>query len=136
MTQTATLARLDYGTADAARAAIASLISTASATAPVPGPAHPAAQGATATETAVEDRAQAASIDGHQPGAGTPDRAVTAAGAAPAASQQDDDQDPGDRDAELGRAQVIVAAAGAPGHVPSQITLAEKLRGEGHKVAG
>ena len=46
MTQTATLARLDYGTADAAHAAIASLISSTPAAAPGPDPAHPAARDA------------------------------------------------------------------------------------------
>jgi len=136
MTQAATLARLDYGTADAARAAITSLISAAPATAPVPGPAHLAAQDATATETAVQDRIHAASLNGHRPGAGTPDRAVTAAGAAPAAGQQDDDQDPGDRDAELvAAARRIVVGSRHAGTRLSQIALAEKLRSEGHKVA-
>ena len=66
MTQTATLARLDYGTADAAHAAIASLISSTPAAAPVPDPAHPAARDATATEIAVEDRTPSASLNGHR----------------------------------------------------------------------
>jgi hypothetical protein len=136
MTQTATLARLDYGTAEAARAAIDGLISAAPATAPVPDPAHPAAQDATATETAVEDRAHAVSLNGHRPGGGTPARAVTVAGAAPAASQQKDDPDPGDRDAELvAAARRIVAGTTRDGTRLSQIALAEKLRSEGHKVA-
>ena len=130
MTQTATLARLDYSTADAARAAIASLIPAAPATAPVPDPAHLAEQDATA------DRTQAASLNGHRPGAPTPDRAVTAAEAAPAASQPDDDQDPGDRDAELvAAARRIVAGSRHAGARLSQIALAEKLRSGGHKVA-
>jgi hypothetical protein len=134
MTQTATLARLDYGTADAARAAIDGLISAAPATAPVP--AHPAAQDATATETAVEDRTHAASLNGHRPGGGTSARAVTVAGATPAASQQEDDPDPGDRDAELvAAARRIVAGTTRDGTRLSQIALAEKLRCEGHKVA-
>ena len=130
MTQTATLARLDYGTADAARAAIASLIPAAPATAPVPGPAHLAAQDATA------DRTQAASLNGHRPGAATPDRAVTAAEAEPETSRLDDDPDPGDRDAELvAAARRIVASSRQAGARLSQIALAEKLRSEGHKVA-
>jgi len=101
MTQTATLARLDYGTADAAGAAIDGLISAAPAMAPVPDPAHPAAQDATAAEAAVEDRAHAVSLNGHRPGGGTSARSVTVAGATPAAGQQEDEPDPGDRDAEL-----------------------------------
>src|SRR5580692_8353790 len=63
MTQTATLALLDYGTADAAQAAIARLISAAP---PVPDPAHPAMRDATAAEIAVEDRTHAASPNGHR----------------------------------------------------------------------
>ena len=136
MTQTATLARLDYGTADAARSAIASLISVTPAPAPVPDPAHPAAQDATATEIAVDDRTHAASLNGQRLSEGTPARAVTAAGAEPETSQQDDDPDPGDRDAELvAAARRIVADTRRTGTRLSQIALAEKLRGEGHKVA-
>src|SRR6266576_2248342 len=83
MTQTATLARLDYRTADAAHAAIANLISSAPATAPGPDPAHPAVRDATAAEIAVEDLAPSASLNGHSLGGGTPACAVTAAGAEP-----------------------------------------------------
>ena len=136
MTQTATLARLDYGTADAARAAIDGLISSTPATAPVPDPAHPAAQDATAAEIAVEDRTRTASLNGHGPGGGTPARAVTAAGAEPETSRLEDDPDPGDRDAELvAAARRIVAGTRHAGTRLSQIALAEKLRSEGHKVA-
>ena len=136
MTQTATLARLDYGTADAAHAAIDELISSTPATAPVPDPAPPAARAATATEIAVEDRTHAASLNGHRPGGGTPARAVTAAGAEPDTSQQEDDPDPGDRDAELvAAARRIVAGTRHAGTRLSQIALAEKLRSEGYKVA-
>jgi Protein of unknown function (DUF2637) len=136
MTQTATLARLDYGTADAARAAIASLISSTAAAAPVPSPAHPTAGDVAATEIAAEDRAPSASRSGHGPGLGTPVRAVTAAGAGPEASQRDDDPDPGDRDAELiAAARRIVAGARHADMRLSQIALAEKLRSEGYKVA-
>jgi Protein of unknown function (DUF2637) len=136
MTQTATLARLDYGTADAARAAIGGLISSTPASAPVPDPAHPAAQDATATAMAVEDRTHAASLNGHRPGSGTPDRAVTVAVAAPAASQQQDGPDPGGHDAELvAVARRIVADSRHAGARLSQIALAEKLRSEGYKVA-
>ena len=136
MTQTATLARLDYGTADPARAAIAGLISSAPATAPGPDPAHPAVRDATATEIAVEDRTHTASLNGHSLGGGTPARAVTAAGAEPETSQQEDDPDPGDRDAELvAAARRIVAGTRHAGTRLSQIALAEKLRSEGHKVA-
>ena len=136
MTQTATLARLDYGTADAAHAAIASLISSTPAAAPVPGPSDPAEGDVAATEIAVEDHAPSASRSGHGLDLGTPARAVTAAGAGPEASQREDDPDPGDRDAELvAAARRIVAGTRHPGTRLSQIALAEKLRGEGHKVA-
>jgi hypothetical protein len=136
MTQTATLARLEYGSADAAHAAIASLISSAAAAAPVPGPAHPAAGDVAATEFAVEDRAPSASHSGHGLDLGTPARAVTAAGAGPEASQREDDPDPGDRDAELvAAARRIVAGARHADMRLSQIALAEKLRSEGYKVA-
>ena len=89
MTQTVTLARLDYGTADAAHAAIASLISSTPAAAPAPGPAHPAARDATAAEIAGEDRTNTASLNGHHLDGGTPPRAVTAAAAEPETSQQE-----------------------------------------------
>ena len=136
MTQTATLAQLDYGTADAAHAAIANLISSAPAVAPVTDPAHPAAQDATAAEIAVEDRAPSASRSGRELDGRTPARAVTAAGAEPETSQRDDDPDPGDRDTELvAAARRIVAGTRHAGPRLSQIALAEKLRSEGHKVA-
>ena len=136
MTQTATLARLDYGTADAAHAAIASLISSTSAAAPVSGAAHPAAGDATAAEIMVEARVPSASLNGHGPDAGTPARAVTAAGAEPETSQREDDPDPGDRDTELiAAARRIVTDTRHAGTRLSQIALAEKLRSEGYKVA-
>ena len=135
MTQTATLARLDYGIADAAQAAIARLISATPATPLIPDPAQPALRDATATEIAVEDRPHAASPNGRQAGAAQA-RADTVAGAEPETSQQDDDPDPGDRDAELvAAARRIVADARNAGTRLSQIALAEKLRSEGCKVA-
>jgi hypothetical protein len=131
MTQTATLARLDYSTADAAQAAIAGLISSTPATAAAPDPAHPAA-----TEIAVEDPTHTASLNGHRPGEGTSACAVTAARAEPETSQQEDDPDPGDRDTELvAAARRIVAGTRHAGTRLSQIALAEKLRSEGYKVA-
>lgn len=136
MTQVSTLARLDYGTADAARAAIDGLISSTPATAPVPDPAHPATQDATATEIAAEDHMHAVSLNGHRLGGGTPARAATVAGAAPVPSQQEDDPDLADRDAELvAAARRIVADTRHAGTRLSQVALAEKLRSEGHKVA-
>ena len=129
MTQAATLARLDYGTADAAHAAIASLISSTAAAAPVPGSAHPAAGDVAATEIAVEDRAPSASRSGHQLDGGTPTRAVTAAGAGPETSQREDDLDPGDRDAELvAAARRIVAGTRHAGTRLSQIACCRTLR--------
>ncbi len=138
MTQTVTLARLDYGTADAAHAAIASFISSTPAAAPAPDPAHPAARDATAAETADDDRTHAASLNGHRLDGGTPPRAVTAAAAAAAEPEtgRQDDLDPGDRDIELvAAARRIVADTRHAGTRLSQIALAEKLRSEGHKVA-
>ena len=136
MTQTETLARLDYGTADAARAAIASLISSTPAVAPGSGPAHLAARDAAASETAVEDRAPSAGLNGHGDDAGTSARAVTAARSGPETSQRQDDPDPGDRDTELvAAARRIVAGTRHAGTRLSQIALAEKLRSEGFKVA-
>jgi len=135
MTQTATLARLDYSTADAAHAAIASLISAAPDAAPAPDPAHLAARDAAAAEIAGEDRTNAASLNGHRLDGGTPPRAVTAAAAEPEASQQGD-LDPAGRDNELvAAARRIVADTRHAGTRLSQIALAEKLRSEGHKVA-
>ena len=136
MTQTATLARLDYGTADAARAAIDGLISSTPAKAPVPDPAHPAAQDATATAMAVEDRTHAVGLNGHRPGGGTTAPAATVAVAEPETSQQQGDPDLGDRDVELvAVARRVVADSRHAGARLSQIVLAEKLRSEGYKVA-
>jgi Protein of unknown function (DUF2637) len=132
MTQTVTLARLDYGTADAARAAIDGLISAAPATAPVS--AH--AQDAAVTEIALAGRAHAVSMNGHHLGDGSSARAVIAAGEDPVASEKEDDPDPGGRDAELvAAARRIVASTRHVGTRLSQIALAEKLRSEGYKVA-
>src|SRR4029077_16151352 len=91
---------------------------------------------ATATEIAVEDRTHAASLNGHRLGGSTLARAVTAAGGAPVTRQQEDDPDPGHRDAELvAAARRIVAGTRHAGTRLSQIALAEKLRSEGYKVA-
>jgi hypothetical protein len=136
MTQTATLARLDYGTADAAHAAIANLISSTPAAAPVTDPANPAARDSNAVEIAVEDRVPSASLNGHGLHGGSSARAVTAAAAEPETSQREDDPDPGDRDTELvAAARRIVADTRHAGTRLSQIALAEKLRSEGYKVA-
>ena len=101
-----------------------------------PAPAHPAARDATGTEIAVQDCRHTASFNGHRLTDGTPARAVTAAGAGPETSQQEDDPDAGDRDAELVAAATrIVADARQDGTRLSQIALAEKLRREGYTVA-
>ena len=135
MTQTMTLARLDYGTADAAHAAVASLISATPAAAPAPGPAHPVARDATSAETAGDGGTHIVGLNGHRLDGGAPPRAVTAAAAEPGTSQQDD-LDAGDRDTELvAAARRIVADSRHAGTRLSQIALAEKLRSEGHKVA-
>jgi hypothetical protein len=140
LTQTTTLARLDYDTADAAQAAIANLISSTPSPAPAPDgdtrPAQPAVRDAAGTEIAVQDRRHTASLNGHRLTDDTPARAVTAARAAPETSQQEDDPDAGDRDAELvAAARRIVADAKQAGIRLGQIPLAEKLRSEGYKVA-
>jgi hypothetical protein len=91
---------------------------------------------ATATEITVDDRTHAASPNGHRLTGAAQARAVTVAGAEPGTSQQEDDPDPGDRDAELiAAARRIVADARNVGTRLSQIALAEKLRSEGYKVA-
>ena len=132
MTQTATLARLDYRTADAAHAAIASLISSAPAAAPASG--HPAASDATAAEIAGKERTNTASLNGHHLD-GNISPAVIAAAAETETGRQDD-LDPGDRETELvAAARRIVADTRQAGTRLSQIALAEKLRSEGHKVA-
>ena len=84
----------------------------------------------------MEDRTHTASLNGHRLGGGTPACAVTAAGAEPETSQQEDAPDAGDRDAELvAAARRVVADARHAGTRLSQIALAEKLRSEGCKVA-
>ena len=91
---------------------------------------------ATATDIAVEDRTHAASPNEHQLSDTAQARGVTIAGADPETSRQDDDPDPGDRDAELVTAATrIVADARHLGTRLSQIALAEELRSEGCKVA-
>jgi hypothetical protein len=84
----------------------------------------------------VDDRIHAASPNGHRLTDAAQARTVTIAGAEPETRQQDDDPDPGDRDAELvAAARRIVADARNAGARLSQIALAEKLRSEGYKVA-
>jgi hypothetical protein len=136
MTQTATLARLDYGTADAARAAIDGLISASPAVVAIPEPAYPAAQDASIAQIVAEVHARTDSLNGHGLNGGTPARAVTAAEAEPETTQREDDPDPGNRDTELvAAARRIVAGTRHAGPRLSQIALAEKLRSEGYKVA-
>ena len=70
------------------------------------------------------------------PDAGAAARAVPAAGPEPETSQREDDPDPAGRDSELvAAARRIVAGTRHAGTRLSQITLAEKLRSEGYKVA-
>jgi hypothetical protein len=150
MTQTRTLAILEYGTADAARAAIGNLISSPAA-APAPGdesdPGQPGLAGAAGTGiTAPEASAQPASVNGHRPGgepaAGqppgpardTPAAAVIAAVPGPEASHPGDDADGGEEEL-VAAARRLIAEARQAGARISQIALAEKLRSEGYKVA-
>jgi hypothetical protein len=78
---------------------------------PVLDPAHHAMRHATATDIAVEDRTHAASPNEHQLADTAQARGVTIAGADPETSRQDDDPDPGDRDAELVTAATRIVAA-------------------------
>jgi len=149
MTQTRTLALLDYGTPDAARAAIGNLISSPAA-AVAPGdagdPAQPGLAGAAGTGIAAPASAQAASLNGHRPGgepaAGqrpepvrdAPDAGVITAAPGPDTSHQEDDADGGEEEL-VAAARRLVADARQAGARISQIALAEKLRSEGYKVA-
>ena len=149
MTQTRTLALLDYDTPDAARAAIGSLISSPAA-AVAPGdegdPAQPGLAGAAGTGIAVPGSAQAASLNGHRPGdepavgqrpepvRGAPAAAVITAAPGPETSHPDDDPDGGEEEL-VAAARRLVADARQAGARISQIALAEKLRSEGYKVA-
>jgi hypothetical protein len=123
LTMTTALARLDYHTPDAAQAAIANLITAPSAAKPRPdtdaGTAHPTAQDGTADTNAAQQRTPASQINGH-----------------PASSQSRGVPDLGARDAQLVAAAIrIVAAAARDGGRLSQVSLAERLRGEGYTVA-
>jgi len=118
LTMTAALARLEYHTADAARAAIASLIAAPAAAKPGSGTAartrYPTAQDGMAGKDAPPDRASVNRING----------------------QPHDMGGLGDRDAELAAAATrIVAAAVRDGGRLSQAALADKLRREGYTVA-
>ena len=105
MTMAAALARLDYSTADAARAAITSLI--ASPTSPGPGP------------PAAADRAPASEANGHAP--------RSQSGAFAGAADRDVQL--------IAAAARIVATAMQDGDHLSQAALATRLRREGYTVA-
>ena len=123
LTITAALAKLDYHTAAAAQAAIASLIASPAAEKPGPGTGartgHPVARNGTAGMNAAQDRTPVSQIN---------DR--------PANGQLHDVHDGGDRDAQLVAAAArIVAGAARDGSRLSQAALAERLRREGYTVA-
>jgi hypothetical protein len=123
LTMTATLARLDYRTPDAAQQAIANLIASPDPARPQPDvdadPAPRAAQNGTAIDRAIPDRLPPSEVNGH-----------------PAGSPETDIPRPGDRDAQLVAAATrIVVDAMRNGGRLSQAALAVKLRSEGHTVA-
>ena len=148
LTRTRDLARLDYTTAEAARAAIAALITSGPPAAP-PGP--PAMPAAPATPGAFPDRASWRSPDdgingtaaGHvtragQPGPALPPSATAAepATAGPAAGGEAAASQPPDQDGQLMADAVrIVTDARQHGERLSQKGLGEKLRRDGHRVA-
>jgi hypothetical protein len=121
LTMTATLARLDYHTADAAQAAIANLIVAPSAAKPWPGTAARTARSTAQDGTADPNAARmvASQINDHT-----------------ASSQPRDVHDLDARGAQLVAAAIrIVAAAARDGGRLSQVSLAERLRREGYTVA-
>jgi hypothetical protein len=123
LTMTATLARLDYRTPDAAQHAIASLIASPTSDRPQPDadtdPAPPAAHNGTAVDRPIPDRLPPGQVNGHPAGIGATDVPR-----------------PGDRDAQLAAAATrIVLDAMRNGDHLSQAALAVKLRSEGHTVA-
>jgi hypothetical protein len=148
LTRTRDLARLDYTTAEAARAAIAALITSGPPAAP-PGP--PAMPAAPATPGAFPDRASwrspAGGINGTaaghvtragQPGPALPPPAAAAepATAGTAASSEATASPPPDQDGQLMADAVrIVTDARQHGERLSQKGLGEKLRRDGHRVA-
>ena len=119
LTMTATLARLDYHTPDAAQAAIASLITSPSSTAPRPDtgtrPGHPAAQDGAVGQDPAREATPANQVNGH-----------------PANSVRDADA----HEAQLVAAATrIVAGAAEDGGRLSQAALADRLRREGYTIA-
>ena len=123
LTMTAVLAGLDYRTADAAQAAIASLIAPPVAARPEPGTAaqagYPIAHGGTGDNGAARQRTSPDQFNG---------RSVS--------SQPQDPGELGDRDAQLVTAatRIVAEAVGDGGHL-SQAVLAHRLRRQGYTVA-
>ena len=148
LTRTRDLARLDYTTAEAARAAIAALITSGRPAAP-PGP--PAMPAAPATPGVFPDRASWRSPDdgingtaaGHVTRAGQPGPALPPSATAPepvtagpAAGGEAPASQPPDQDGQLMADAVrIVTDARQHGERLSQKGLGEKLRRDGHRVA-
>ena len=123
LTMTAALARLDYDTADAAQAAITSLIASPATLQPGPdaavGTGRPPIQAATAGMNGTRDHAPADQINGHR-----------------ADIRPVDVHELGTRDAQLVAAAArIVAEAARGGDRLSQAALAGRLRREGYTVA-
>jgi Protein of unknown function (DUF2637) len=146
------LARLNYDTADAARTAVASLITPGPPAAPpdVMPAAHDTPAGSTDRGTAQASRPYATGINGHAAageaiGAGQPGLALPApapgTGTAPQAAKQGNEGEAaagedGNRDAQLiAAAASILAEAMRHGDRLSQTALAEKLRSQGHSIA-
>jgi len=140
LTRTRDLARLDYATADAARAAIAALITPGP-----PAPPAPAAPGAIpglaswpSPAAPINGTAAGQITRARQPGPALP---PAPAAAEPAATGQAADGEPPASHAPdlngqlIADAVRIVAEAGRHGERLSQKALGNRLRGQGHRVA-
>lgn len=156
LTLTPALARLDYTTADAARAAVGNLITHHAPGGPAPGPhAGPPARIAQPdgpADPGEPGRPTATGLNGHfaTPAAVIPDRpgqdtpalpggvpCPAPAGTSQSAALQDAvPGDDSDRDGRLVAAATrILAEAAQDGSRLSQTALAEKLRGQGYSIA-
>jgi hypothetical protein len=142
LTRTPDLARLDYTTATAANAAIASLITPRPHATPPPMPAPQPMPLTDPADCPQESRTPASQVNGRS--AGSSPRAVTPASVAPgnggSAKPEPAPKRGGSRDARLD-GHLIAAAAGIlakarhDGRRLSQKALGDRLRRNGHRVA-
>ena len=150
LTLTPRLARLNYDTAEAARTAVASLITPGPPAVPPDVVLHDMAASSTDRGTAQPSRPSATGINGQAAagkaaGAGQPGLSLPApapgAGTAPQARKQGDEGEAvtgedGNRDAQLiAAAASILAEAMQHGDRLSQAALAERLRSQGYGIA-